>query len=69
MKTWCLLVFYCGCSSLALSQNITGRLVDEQNQPVPYANVILQKADSTYLSGTVTDLTGAFSLSKQMLPD
>lgn len=65
MKTWCLLVFYCGCSSLALSQNITGRLVDEQNQPVPYANVILQKADSTYLSGTVTDLTGAFSLSKQ----
>lgn len=65
MKTWCLLVFYCGCSSLASSQNITGRLVDEQNQPVPYANVILQKADSTYLSGTVTDLTGAFSLSKQ----
>ena len=65
MKTWCLLVFYCGCSSLALSQNITGRLVDEQNQPVPYANVILQKADSTYLSGTVTDLTGAFSLFKQ----
>lgn len=63
MRKWCLLIFYCGYCCLAFAQHITGKLVDEHNQPIPYANVIIQKADSTYLSGTITDLSGAFSLS------
>lgn len=44
------------------AQNIRGTLVDELQQPVAYANVILQGADSSYLAGTTTDLEGAFSL-------
>lgn len=65
MRILCLLVFYCYCMVSAFPQNITGVLVDEQNQSVAYANVILQKADSTYLAGTVTDSTGSFRLPKQ----
>lgn len=66
MKTLGLLIgYWCCCFCFAFSQNITGVLVDEQNRPVAYANVILQKADSTYLSGTTTDLDGSFKLSEQ----
>lgn len=65
MKTLCLLIGYCSCCfCFAFSQNITGILVDEQNRPVAYANVILQKADSTYLTGTTTNLDGSFKLSR-----
>ena len=31
------------------AQNITGTVVDEADIPLAYANVILQKADSTYI--------------------
>lgn len=44
------------------SQNIAGKVIDENYMPVAYANVILQKADSAYLDGTVTDTAGIFVL-------
>lgn len=44
------------------SQNIAGKVIDENDMPVAYANVILQKADSAYLDGTVTDTAGIFVL-------
>ena len=34
------------------AQTISGMLIDEQYKPLPYANVILQTADSIYLAGT-----------------
>ena len=48
-----------------LAQNITGRVIDETDVPLAYANVILQSADSTYLDGTVTDTTGTFVLTSR----
>lgn len=47
----------------ALAQTITGRVVDENNEPLAYANVILHKADSTFIAGTVTDTCGLFVIS------
>lgn len=47
------------------AQHIRGALIDELQQPVAYANVILQKADSSYLAGTTTDLEGEFDLPYQ----
>jgi hypothetical protein len=41
---------------------LKGKVVDENNEPLAYANVMLQKADSTYLSGTMTDTLGMFIL-------
>ena len=44
------------------AQNLTGRVVDESDTPLAYANVILQNSDSTYLSGIITDTTGMFTI-------
>ena len=44
------------------AQTISGMLIDEQQKPLPYANVIMQTADSIYLAGTTTGLDGKFEL-------
>ena len=44
------------------AQTVSGMLIDEQNKPLPYANVIMQTADSIYLAGTTTGLDGKFEL-------
>lgn len=46
------------------AQNITGNVVGEDRQTLSFANVVLLKADSTYITGTVTDDAGAFSISR-----
>ena len=46
----------------SLAQTITGKVLDEYDAPLAYANVIMQKADSSFVAGTVTDTTGAFVL-------
>ncbi|MBQ3538333.1 MAG: TonB-dependent receptor [Bacteroidaceae bacterium] len=54
----CFLIMVTG----AKTQTIRGLLIDEQHEPLPYANVILQTADSVYLTGTTTGLDGRFEL-------
>lgn len=45
------------------AQTISGRLVDEQNQPMPYANVVLLSLpDSAYVTGVVSREDGSFQL-------
>ena len=46
----------------AFGQNITGKVLDEYDAPLAYANVILQRPDSTFVTGTVTDTCGVFVL-------
>ena len=46
------------------AQNISGQLVDEQHKPLPYANIVLLQADSTFVNGTITDEKGDFRLMK-----
>lgn len=46
------------------AQTISGTLMDENNQPLPYANVVLLTLpDSAFVSGTVSDIDGKFTLS------
>ncbi|MDR1984683.1 MAG: outer membrane beta-barrel protein [Prevotellaceae bacterium] len=46
----------------AQSQSITGRITDENQNPVEFANIILlQPADSAFVAGTVSDSAGIFS--------
>ena len=47
----------------ASAQSLTGKVVDENAEPLAYANVVLYKADSTFIAGTVTDTCGVFILS------
>ena len=47
------------------AQSISGKLVDEKNEPLAYANVVLlSMPDSTFVSGTITDEMGGFRLLK-----
>lgn len=46
------------------AQNLVGKVIDEKNTPLAYANVILQTADSVYLAGTTTNVDGKFELAK-----
>lgn len=48
---------------LAVAGTITGRVVDENQVPLPYANVVLMnRADSAFVQGTTTGEDGTFAL-------
>ena len=62
----CLVVLLCA-SLPAAAQTLSGRLTDEQNQPLPYANVaLLSLPDSTFVAGAITDEQGHFTLTSDM---
>lgn len=59
-----LLMLLVACISTQ-AQTISGKLIDEQNQPLAYANVVLLSLpDSTFVSGAISDEMGDFRLSK-----
>ena len=50
----------------ATAATFTGTVLDEQGQPFAFANVVLlNPADSAFISGTTTDDAGAFSLTAE----
>lgn len=42
------------------SQNISGRIINSQQQPIEYATIIIQSLDSTFLDATTSDSSGNF---------
>ena len=47
----------------AVAETFTGRVVDETQAPIPFANVVLlNSSDSAFVAGTTTDPDGRFSL-------
>lgn len=45
------------------AETIKGRIVDEQNQPMPYVNVVLlSQPDSTFVAGSISREDGSFML-------
>ena len=59
------LLVFTGCLlPLCLSaQHVSGKLIDENSQPLPYANVVLLSLpDSAFVSGTVSGEDGTFTL-------
>lgn len=42
------------------AQTLTGKIIDQQNQPVPFANVIALDADSVFINGNVSGEDGIF---------
>lgn len=63
MKRSILFLLLSGLFALVNAQSLTGKIMDENNQPVAYANVVLLSLpDSTFLQGTISDEQGSFSL-------
>lgn len=42
------------------AQTLTGKIIDQQNQPVPFANILALDADSVFISGNVSAEDGTF---------
>jgi outer membrane receptor protein involved in Fe transport len=64
-----LLVFSAIYGIYAQTFSITGKVVDEQNQVIPYANILLlQATDSTFVQGSSANEEGFFELS-EVTPD
>ncbi len=49
-------------STTTRAQSLSGKVVDESNAPLSYANIILQRSDSTYIDGAVADNDGRFAI-------
>lgn len=48
---------------IAVAQHITGKVTDEGQQPIEFVNVVLlNRGDSAFISGTVTNSDGSFDL-------
>ena len=55
----CYLIFPLGVSA----QTVSGKLIDENSQPLPYANVVLLSLpDSAFVNGTISGEDGTFML-------
>ena len=49
---------------------VTGKVIDEQQQPVPYANIVLLSLpDSAFVAGSISNEEGAFSLNVKETKD
>lgn len=72
MKTFYIIYLLLACQSIITglsAQTISGKLVDEKNEPMPYANVVLLSLpDSAFVSGTISGDDGTFSLSATAQP-
>ena len=63
MKRIVLVSMMCLVAIASTAQGISGRVIDEQAQPMPFANVMLvSRADSAFIAGAVTKDDGTFSI-------
>ena len=61
MKLTC--IFFTVLLSVATyAQTLTGKIINQQNQPVPFANVLALDADSAFISGNVSAEDGTFQV-------
>lgn len=64
-KKYMMTVWLCIAFCLTTTaQNIEGVVIDNRQQPLPYANIVLQTMDSTFVAGTVSGEKGSFKLEK-----
>lgn len=55
-----LIVFIC---SISFGQTFTGKVIDKQNQPISFANIVVKnKADNSIVTGVISDENGEFSI-------
>ena len=58
-----LLSVMCLVAIASTAQGISGRVIDEQSQPMPFANVVLlNRTDSVFIVGAVTKDDGTFTI-------
>ncbi|RBW63150.1 TonB-dependent receptor [Tenacibaculum sp. E3R01] len=65
MKTIATFLFIFICS-ISFGQTFTGKIVDKQNLPISFANIILKnKADNSLITGVISNENGKFSINSK----
>ncbi|MBO7439450.1 MAG: TonB-dependent receptor [Bacteroidales bacterium] len=59
-----LLILIMSLSMAQAQQQISGKLSNEGGAPIEFANIVILSNDSTFLTGTVSDLDGNFTVEK-----
>ncbi|MBO4820650.1 MAG: carboxypeptidase-like regulatory domain-containing protein, partial [Prevotella sp.] len=63
MKRLNLFLVMCLVAITSNAQSISGRVIDEQSQPMPFVNIVLvNRTDSAFVAGAVTKDDGTFSI-------
>ena len=63
MKKYCFFIVMLWLSQTIVAQAIKGKIIDKNNNPVEFANVVeLSLPDSTFVNGAVTNKEGIFSI-------
>ncbi len=61
-KIW-MISMMCLVAMAAKAQSVSGRIIDEQSQPMTFTNVVLlNRADSAFIAGSVTGDDGTFTI-------
>ncbi|KIO46826.1 outer membrane beta-barrel family protein [Sanguibacteroides justesenii] len=60
----CFIVLY-SFYSVVYGQTITGKVIDNEQQPIAGATIVLQTIDSIYISAVISDTNGVFILNNQ----
>ncbi|MDR1003607.1 MAG: carboxypeptidase-like regulatory domain-containing protein, partial [Prevotellaceae bacterium] len=69
-KIFTLLVSLISVMSLsAQSLRLSGRVMDAKSEPVAYANVALERLDSTFVTGSTTNEKGRFTVTVPQVGD
>lgn len=56
------------CINTVYAQNITGIIVDKNNDPIEFATIVIQTTDSVFLNSAYTDSVGRFSAKTDVFP-
>lgn len=63
-----ILLLLLGIFSRAAAQEVTGRVLSPEGEPIPYASVALYNQDSLFVKGGLTDSLGIFRLEYDKMP-
>ncbi|MDR1985102.1 MAG: carboxypeptidase-like regulatory domain-containing protein [Prevotellaceae bacterium] len=64
MRSLYLILMFCATVIAANAQTITGTVVDENQKPMEFVNIVLHTIDSVFIEGATTDNSGKFQLNK-----
>ncbi|WP_442264502.1 carboxypeptidase-like regulatory domain-containing protein [Tenacibaculum sp. ZS6-P6] len=49
--------------TISFAQTFTGKVIDKQNQPISFANIVAKnKTDNSIITGVISDENGEFSI-------
>lgn len=59
------LILFLGNIGISQAQKITGKIINNERQPIEGATIVMQTLDSTFIDATISDTNGVFVLNGQ----